>query len=370
MVPGGVDRSGRERVVPILLWLIERLARRHAVHVFVLDYYPEPCTYDLLGAVVHDLGRVAGPRGFRRIRIARRLEQALRRHGPFDLIHAYLGMPAGAAAVPVARRLGIPVVVTLASGELVGLGDIRYGLQRRVIDRIAVARIFRNASAVTVPSSYMARLLAASPEHAKRVKGFAHEIVPMGIDTRLFPFTPRGDGPPWRLIRVASLNPVKDYPTLLRAMAALPENVTLDIVGEDTLQGRIQALARQIGVDKRITFHGWQPTERVAELYAAAHVNVVSSRHEAANITMLEAACCGTPTVGTAVGYVADWDPDRAVAVPVQDPRALAAAISALLRDPVRRTRIADAARRWVLGHDADWTARAFEALYARLTRG
>jgi hypothetical protein len=54
IVPGGVDRSGRERVVPVLLWLIERLARRHSLHVFVLDYYTEPCTYQLFGATIHD----------------------------------------------------------------------------------------------------------------------------------------------------------------------------------------------------------------------------------------------------------------------------------------------------------------------------
>src|SRR4051794_26405416 len=95
VVPGGVDRSGRERVVPILLWLIERLARSHDVHVFVLDYYASPCSYPLLGAQIHDLGRVTGPPGFRRVRIAGRLARALAAHGPFDVLHAYWGMPAG-----------------------------------------------------------------------------------------------------------------------------------------------------------------------------------------------------------------------------------------------------------------------------------
>ena len=63
IVTGGVDRSGRERVTPALLWLIERLARRHDVHVFALHYYRAPCTYSLLGATVHDVGRVEGPAG-------------------------------------------------------------------------------------------------------------------------------------------------------------------------------------------------------------------------------------------------------------------------------------------------------------------
>ena len=47
VVAGGFDPSGRERVIPSLVWLVERLARRHAVHVFVLRYFEEPRTYAL-----------------------------------------------------------------------------------------------------------------------------------------------------------------------------------------------------------------------------------------------------------------------------------------------------------------------------------
>jgi glycosyltransferase involved in cell wall biosynthesis len=288
-----------------------------------------------------------------------RFAQALQRHGPFDVVHAYWGMPAGVVAVPVAHRLGVPTVVTLSSGELVRFDDIRYGLQRRWIDRRAIARTVRQASAVTVPTQYMAKLLAPL--------GIEPAVIPMGVETARFVVPPRADGPPWRLIRVGSVNAVKDYPTLLRAMAALPPNVGLDIVGEDTLGGAMQALAAQLGVDRRVTFHGWQPTDRIAALYSAAHLNVVSSRHEASNVTMLEAASAGIPTVGTAVGHVADWDPDRAVAVPTQAPQALAAAIAALLADSARRARMAEAAREWAVAHDADWTANAFETVYARV---
>src|SRR5262249_42029250 len=145
-------------------------------------------------------------------------------------------------------------------------------------------------------------------------------IIPDGIDPARFTPALRTEGPPWRLIRAGSLNPVKDYPTLLRAMAALPSDVRLDVVGEDTMGGAMQALASALCVGDRVTFHGWLPTDRLAGLYAAAHLNIVSSRHEASSVTMLEAACAGLATVGTRVGYVADWDPDRAVAVPVADP--------------------------------------------------
>lgn len=357
VIRGGVDRSGRERVVPALLWLIERLARRHAVHVFVLDYYNEPCSYPLLGATVHDVGRVLGPPGLRLWRLERRLAAAVREHGPFDLLHAYMGMPAGVVGTRVGRRLRIPVVLTLSSGELVRFDDLEYGLQRQWVDRRAVRAAMQAAAALTVPTAFMANLCAPH--------GMRPDVVADGVDVQAFPHSERADGPPWRIIRVGSINRVKDHTTLLHAVAALPASVSLDIVGEDLMGGAMQTLAHTLGLDDRVQFHGWQPTDALARFYARAHLHVVSSAHEASSVAMLEAASTGLTTVGTAVGYVADWQPDRAVAVPVRDARALADAVLSLLQDPERRRRIATAAREWTLAHDADWSAAAFERLYA-----
>ena len=360
MVTGGVDRSARERVVPALLWLVERLARRHDVHVFVLNYLREPESYPLLGATVHDLGRVDGPPGLRRLRVGSRLRRAIALHGPFDVLHAYWGMPAGIAATRAGRGRGIPVVLTLDSGELVALDDIEYGLQRRWIDRRAMAAALRRASCVTVSTRFMAAMPA--------LDGRPVEIVPIGVERRLFPDARRADGPPWRLLRVASLNRVKDYPTLLRAIAAIVRCVPaahLDVVGEDTLGGAVQAQVHALGLDNHVAFHGFQPADRLGAFYARAHLHVVSSRHEAASVAMLEAACAGVPTVGTAVGYAADWAADgRAVAVPVGDADALASEVVRLIENPARRQQIAAAAQAWTLAHDADWSAAQFERIY------
>jgi glycosyltransferase involved in cell wall biosynthesis len=93
------------------------------------------------------------------------------------------------------------------------------------------------------------------------------------------------------------------------------------------------------------------------------------SRHEAAGVAVLEAGLCGVPTIGTNVGYVAEWDPQGAAhAVPVGDAEALAGAILALLRAPELLAHLGAAARRLALGHNADWTASAFEAIYAEVT--
>jgi glycosyltransferase involved in cell wall biosynthesis len=356
IVTGGVDRSGRARVIPALLSLIERLARGNHVVVYALRYLDAPCSYALLGATVHDLG---SPRGVARQFTA--TVRALRRDGPFDVIHGYWALPAGLVAAAAGRLVRAPSVVTLDSGELVGVSQIGYGLQLRPRHRLAVAATLRLARKLTVTSAYMDRLA--------RSHGAAPEIVPLGVDTALFipPLAGRPEGPPWRLIHVANLNVVKDQRTLLDAFARIRQRVDdvhLDIVGEDTMAGAVQRYARDRDLDMHVTFHGSLPTDALIPLYQRSHLAILSSRHEAAGVVVLEAAACGVPTVGTTVGYIADWTPDRAVGVPVNDAAALADAVVALLDDPARRTRLATAARAWVLEHDADWTAHEIQRVY------
>jgi glycosyltransferase involved in cell wall biosynthesis len=356
VITGGVDPGGRERVVPSLLWLIERMARRHDVVVYVLRYFSEPRRYSLLGATIQDLGR---PEGIRRQYSA--LLDGMRRDGPFDLVHAYWGLPAGFAATLVAKRLGLPSIVTLDSGEFAAVPAINYGLQLRWRQRLAVSATCRLATRLTVCSRYQLSLAKAHRVSA--------DLIPLGVDTRLFVPPPplRPLGPPWRLIHVASLNRVKDQPTLVEAMRQLltrTPDVHLDIVGEDTLGGAIQRLVMSAGIDRHVTFHGFQHSDAIVPLYQQAHLAILSSLHEAAGVVTLEAAACGIPTIGSDVGYVADWAPDAAVAVRPGDPAALASAIERALADPEILDRIAARACAWTLEHDADWTAAEFDRLY------
>jgi glycosyltransferase involved in cell wall biosynthesis len=197
--------------------------------------------------------------------------------------------------------------------------------------------------------------------------------VPLGVDLSAWPARAplqRDGRETVRLIHVASLNHVKDQPTLLRALATLAQwgiDYHIDIVGEDTLAGKMQTLTRELGLSARVTFHGFLPQRLLRPLVEAAHLLVVSSRHEAGPLVALEAAAIGVPTVGTSVGHIAEWAPHAAVAVPIADSSRLASAIAELLTDEPRRLRIAREAFQRAILEDADHTARAFQAIYARL---
>jgi glycosyltransferase involved in cell wall biosynthesis len=359
IVPGGVDRSGEQRIIPALLALLTRLARGHDVQVFALNQEPEPGEWTLAGAHVHNIGA--------RLTRTRALRAILQVHAraPFDLVHAVWSGPCGLVAVLAAALLRVPSVVHVAGGELVALADIGYGglLKRRA--RIREQMTLRRASAVSAASAPLVRRIAQFGVRAARV--------PLGVDLESWPPRApvrRDSRRPARLLHLASLNRVKDQPTLLAAMAALRTagvDFRLDVVGEDTLGGEIQALARACGVADLVHFHGFLVQREVRPIMEAADLLIVSSRHEAGPLVTLEAAVAGVPTVGTAVGHIAEWAPEAAVSVAVGDAPALARAIAALLGDEERRLRVAREAYRRALIEDADHTARAFQGIYDTL---
>ena len=367
VVPGGVDRSGRERVIPALLWLVERLAARNEVVVFALGPEEGPGEWPLLGARVVDLGRprrAAFP-GTGVLARTRQLARAFRRAGPFDALHAFWASPCGFLSIAAAPSR-TPVVVSLAGGELAAIREIGYGCGLVLRERVKVRIALRRAAAITAASLPMVREAAAA--------GFDAELVPLGVEAAGFlPRAPRRASDPPRLLHVGSLNRVKDQETLLRAFALCLERIPalrLDVVGEDTLGGEVQGLAARLGLGGSVTFHGWRPTGEVRGFLARADLLVVSSRHEAGPVALVEAAACGVPAVGTAVGHVAEGDGMRSRAVPVGDVRGLAEAISAFVSDERLRRRAGEAALAWATENDAERTASRFEGIYRRVSSG
>jgi glycosyltransferase involved in cell wall biosynthesis len=359
VVPGGVDRSGEFRVIPALLALIERLAIHHDVQVFALRQEARADSWELAGARVHNVGLP-----YTRLRALRGIFRA-HRASRFDLVHAIWSGSCGVVAVTAATFLGIPSLVHIGGGELVWLPEVGYGGSSRWRSRMRERLVLGAASIVTAASAPVIQAL--------KLRGVTAQCVPLGVDLRVWPpRSPRrrAPGARARLIHVASLNRVKDQSTLLIALAQLAKSgasFEMDIVGEDTLNGEVQALADRLGISERINFRGFMPQRVLRALVEAADLMIMSSRYEAGPIAMLEAAIVGVPTVGTAVGHIVEWAPRAATCVPVGDAAALARAIGALLEDEEQRLHIAHAAQRRAKCVDADHTAQQFRELYAGL---
>lgn len=355
VVPGGVDRTGELRVIPVLLALIERLARVHEVHVFALHQEAVAGRWELAGATVHNIGD-----HWTRLRAIAAICTE-HRHAPFDLVHAIFSGPCSLVAVAAAKLLWLPSMVHVAGGELVTLREINYGGSRTWKARWREACVLRVADAITAASAPIIDSLQALGLKAQRV--------PLGVDLQAWPLlAPRErSAKQARLIHVASLNRVKDQPTLLRALAALVDmglEFEMDIVGEDTLQGEMQRLARQLGLERHVRFHGFKTQCELRPMMEAADLLVMSSQHEAGPLVLLEAAVTGVPAVGTAVGHFVEWSPSAALAVPVKDWEELANAIGEVLTNEGLRLRLAREAQRLAMLEDADYTAQAFQALY------
>jgi glycosyltransferase involved in cell wall biosynthesis len=165
------------------------------------------------------------------------------------------------------------------------------------------------------------------------------------------------------------LSRVKNQQLLIDALPIVREKVDahLDLVGEDTLRGELQRHAANIGMADHVTFHGFLPQAKVIEILETSDLYVQSSLHEAAGVSVLEAAASGVPAVGTLAGYIADWSPSKAIAVGDAIPESLADAILTMQADGDRRRSIAALARTFAIAHDASWAAAQFDKLYRNL---
>lgn len=360
VVPGGVDRSGERRVIPALLALLPRLAAEHELHVFALLQELQPAKWQLLGAQVHNIGN------HRTLSRALAAICAEHRRDGFHVVLSIFSGAAGLTTVLAARYLRLPGLVHVTGGELVALPQIAYGGRLSWKGRLREAMVLRMATQVTTSSEPMVQQLARLGVPAQRI--------PLGVDLRLWPVcSPRRRNAVPRLIQVASLNRVK-HPALVLAalhrMRTQGADFHMDFVGEDTLQGELQALTRQLGLTRQVHFHGFLTQRDLYPLMLQADLMLVSSLHEAGPFAVLEAAVAGVPTVGTRVGHIAEWAPAAASVVAHADPAALAHSALELLADEDRRLRLAAAAQQRAIAEDADYTASRFGQLLARLAAG
>jgi glycosyltransferase involved in cell wall biosynthesis len=366
VVPGGVDPPGGARVIPFVHSLVESLAADHEVTVVAVGHDERQSEWTLFGALVvnvplgtHSKADIA--------RVLLQVPRAMTRHGRPDVVHGLWANLPGLAAVVAARRFGVPSVVSVCGGELASVPSIGYGGGLRPGTRRLALAALRGATEVTVATEWM-------HEHVRAAGGRVGEVIPLGADLRHLSASHTVVAAPDHLVHVGGLNGVKDQELLLRSFAALilaRPAATLSIAGGDTLDGHHVRLAKELGIDDRVTFLGHVSHDRLGDVVYGAALHLLTSHHDAGPLAVLEAAACGVPTVGSRVGHVADFArmaTPGAFAVDERSPQAFAAGIAALLDDGSRRDAMAARAKQWAECHDAAFTALAFETLYRRLS--
>jgi glycosyltransferase involved in cell wall biosynthesis len=143
-----------------------------------------------------------------------------------------------------------------------------------------------------------------------------------------------------RLIAVGRLKAPKDFLTLIRAFAALPEGSFEGfLVGEGPDRAGIEAEIRRLGLEGHVLLAGERSDVRA--LLADSDVFVLSSRSEGLPVSVLEAMAAELPVVASDVGGLRELvvDGQTGLLVPSGDAQALATALDRLIEDrDLRRT--------------------------------
>lgn len=295
------------------------------------DYWSE--TAEIPGLTLHCLHKRPGPVGH--LTALPRLWRLLRKIRP-DLLHGYLD--ANLPALLVGRALGRPVA---------------WGIRRSSHDLTQLNRLSRTLLRVMARLSPMVDLVIFNSEagrtsyQAMGMRAPRMAVIPNGFDVdRFAPDAARGleqrkawgipPGAPLIGI-VGRLSPVKDHPAFLRAAARLAAEwpdarfVCAGSGAEDYTES-LKAMAASLGIADRVLWPGACGDMR--SVYNALTVLLLSSADEGFPNVVGEAMACGVPAVATRVGDAALLVGDTGLIVPRGDDAAMAAAVSALLREP------------------------------------
>ncbi|MEJ2867227.1 glycosyltransferase [Actinomycetospora sp. OC33-EN08] len=202
-------------------------------------------------------------------------------------------------AVLVARRRGVPYVVFSEST-----------LDSRRIASGPVDRVRRwflgGAGAVVVPGPAARDAVLADGVAPERVVETVN-----AVDHTVFAERPRAlragrdPGGEHRFVVVGQLIPRKNVAALLHALAALDGAPRLDVVGDGAEAGALRALAAELGLADRVTFHGFLDEQDVAGVLAGTHTLVLPSTEEVYGFTAVEARTAGLQVVVSEVAGVA-----------------------------------------------------------------
>jgi len=101
-------------------------------------------------------------------------------------------------------------------------------------------------------------------------------------------------------LSVGALCKRKGIDILLKSFSRLGTSKwSLVLCGLDKSGGQYQTLAEKLGITDRVLFLGAYPSDRIAEVYSAADVFILSSRFDGWGAVLNEAASLGIPLIAT-----------------------------------------------------------------------
>jgi glycosyltransferase involved in cell wall biosynthesis len=301
----------------------------------------------------------------------------LQRHvAEYDLIHTHaMWSFATAAAAAAARRAGVPYLIRPA-GMLSSYTWGRRAIAKRAYWALVERRNVVGAAGFHATSRDEAREIEAVRPNARMV------VTPNGVEDAAWT-TPRNPdalrrrcGPAaWDrpiILFLSRLHPKKGLADLLLpSVARLPADAFLAIAGgpddhAPAYEAEVRATVDRLGLNKRVALLG--PVEGISrwELFDGAAAFALPSHSENFGIVVAEAMARGCPVVVTdgvqSAEHVTAAGAGRVVP-PAVDP--LAAALDAVLSDPVARVTLGEAGRHYAAEHFSwDRVAAAVRRLY------
>ena len=366
VVPGGVTVTGDGDVIPVLSGFVEALASHCQVIVVATNAQPMPtCDHGRRFTVMHPGRR--RPVVLGEIRDAACAWRLLRKAGfKFDLVHSFwLGRPS-MLSWRLSTKRGVPWVASVGGQELRRDRIVSAGLPRQLLAIAQNRLVLSQADLITAGSAKLVN-------HVAELGRAAHWL-PLFPDTGVFKPAERvsHDGRrPFRILTVADHNEAKDPETLLQTIRELRHrglDVHLDWVGRELQPGSAQALAEELDIAEHVCVRGFIPHTEICQYFHKADLYIQSSRYESQGVSVCEAAACGIPLVGTAVGILPEIAPEGGIAVRPEDPVALADAVESVFVDPERHALLSRGARNWMSRYSLNWTVDAALELYRTLS--
>ncbi len=297
------------------------------------------------------------------------LARRLHAEKPFDMVDAQFFYPDGPAAAAIARDLGLPLAIKARGADIHYWGGKGYARGKMLGAARQAARVLAVSEALAGDMAALGMNRDKIVVHytgldRDRFRPLQNEGLRRMLGEKLG--LPLGEKEPI-LSTVGALIARKGQELVLRALAELaPDlpNARLLLVGRGPDEGKLRALARELGVADRVHFLGLLDHDLLPLVLSAADAMVLPSASEGLANAWVEALACGTPIVIADVGGARELVRGAAAGLIVaRDPHEIAKGVRTILDHPPAPAETAKVVERFGWAEHAG----ALDAIYSEV---